>query len=89
MTTSTAFRSKSFARAFTAVAVLGPILLTIVAGTLPEGTRGEFVVTGDILIVGALLAALALRVVYGMGFDKALKKAGTLMSSSPNRSLSA
>ena len=86
MTASTV-QSIFFTRAFTAVAILGPILLVIIAGTLPEGTsvRGDLIVNGHIFIVTALATALVLRVVYGMGFSHARK----LLASSPNRSLTA
>ena len=85
MTTSTPVQSNFFTRAFTAVAILGPILLVIIAGTLPEDTavRGDLIVNGHIFIVAALVSALALRLVYGMGFSHARK----LLLSSPNRLL--
>jgi len=85
MTTSTTFQGDFFTRAITAVAILGPILLAIIAGTLPEGMRGDLIVDGHIFIVAFLVTALALRVVYGMGFARARK----LLASSPKRSLTA
>lgn len=89
MTISNPTKTDLFARAFTAVAVLGPILLTIVAGTQPEGMRGDLIVNGHISIVAALAIALLLRVVYELGFNKAFKNARKLLASSPNRSLTA
>ena len=74
-----------FTRAFTAVAVLAPVLLIIIAGTRPLGTRGGMIVAGDAFIVGGLLAAVALRIVYGMGFSRARK----LLVSGANRSQTA
>jgi len=89
MTTSIPVKSDFFTRAFTAVAMLGPILLVIIAGMLPEGTRGEMIVDGHIFIVAALVTALLLRVAYVMGFNKALANAGRRLASTPNRSLAA
>jgi hypothetical protein len=43
------------------------------------------IVAGDAFIVGGLLAAIALRIVYGMGFSQARK----LLRSGPNRSQTA
>jgi hypothetical protein len=78
MTTSTHDHSDFFIRAAAAVAILGPILLVMIAGTLPEGlTRGQVVVFGDGGIVVALATALVLRAVYGLGFSKAFKLAAT------------
>ena len=61
MTTSTAFQGDFFTRAITAVAILGPILLAIIAGTLPEGMRGDLIVDGHIFIAATLATALLLR----------------------------
>lgn len=77
--------SELLTRALTAVAILGPILLVIVAGTLPQGTRGELIVNGHMLVVAALATGLMLRAAYELGFGHARK----LLASSPNRSLTA
>ena len=89
MSTSIPLKSDFFARALAAVAILGPILLVIIAGTLPEGTRGEMIVDGNIFVVAALVTALLLRVVYVMGFNNALENVRKRLSSTPNRSLTA
>ena len=83
----TYYQSKTdlFTRALTAAAVLAPILLIVIAATRPMGSRGGMIVAGDAFIVGGLLAAIALRIVYGMGFSQARK----LLRSGPNRSQTA
>ena len=85
MTISTPVQNDFLTRALTAVAILGPLLLVIIAGTLPEGMRGDLIVDGHIFIVAFLATALALRVVYGMGFARARK----LLGSRPKPSLTA
>ena len=85
MSTSTRIQRDLFTRAITALAILGPILLVIIAGNLPVGMRGHMIVTGHMFIVAALATALALRGVYTMGFGHARK----LLTSSPHRYLSA
>jgi hypothetical protein len=44
--------------------------MVIVAGMLPEGTRGTMIVTGHMLLMSILALALALvaRAAYGIGF---------------------
>lgn len=74
-----------FTRALTAVAVLAPVLLVIIAGTRSLGSRGGMIVAGEAFIVGGLMAAVALRIVYGMGFSRARK----LLVSGANRSQTA
>ena len=87
MSTSTPVNGDYFTRALAAVAILGPILLVIIAGTLPEGEgmRGDLIVDGHIFIAATLATALLLRVAYGMGFSRARR----LLTASPNRSLTA
>jgi len=91
MTISNPVKASYFTRAFSAIAILGPILLVIIAGTLPEGRsiRGDLIVDGHIFIVAALATALVLRAVYGMGFNNALKNARERLASSANRPLTA
>lgn len=74
-----------FTRALTAAAILAPVLLIVIAATRPLGSRGGMIVAGDAFIVGGLLAAVALRLVYGMGFTRARK----LLVSGANRSQTA
>lgn len=68
-------RGKFFYSALAAVAMLGPILLVLAAGTLPEGVqqRGNLIVHGHEVLLAILAAALVLRAAYTMGFSKALK----------------
>ena len=85
LSTSTPVQSDFFTRAVTAIAFLGPMLLVIIAGSLPQGMRGDLIVNGHMFVAAALATALALRGVYGMGFSHAHK----LLTSSPRRYLSA
>jgi hypothetical protein len=71
MTRSIDIKSDYFARALTAIAVLGPVLLLFVAASQPLGARGEVVVLGDGLIACGLLAVLTLRTAYGLGYSRA------------------
>ncbi len=76
MTTSTHESADLFTRATTAVAILGPILLVMVAGTLPDDlARGHLIVYGEWGIVVALGAAIVLHAMYRLGFSKALTHA--------------
>jgi len=85
MTASTSANNNFFTRAVTAFAILGPMLLVVLAGTLPTGERGELIVVGHLFIVAALAVALALRGAYQTGFGRARK----LMSSTPRRTQTA
>ncbi len=53
-----------FERIFICLAVLSPIVMVIVAGMRPEGTRGAMIVTGHEYLVAILGLAVVLRVVY-------------------------
>ena len=84
MTTSTKNHNDFFYRVLAAVAMVGPILLVIAAGTLPEGLeRGDLIVYGQGVVVAVLATALALRAAYTLGFSKALKST----ASEPNYSV--
>jgi len=86
MTTRTQDYSDRFIRAFATAAILGPMLLVIITGALPEGlARGQLIVAGNGGIVVALAAALVLRTAYGLGFSKAFK----LAAANPNYSVTA
>jgi hypothetical protein len=75
-----------FYRAFAAVAIGAPILLTIADSQLPEGTvRGEFMVYGLGAVLAVLVTALVQRAAYTLGFNKAF----SIVSSEPNRSVTA
>lgn len=65
--------SRCFAPALAALAMLGPILLLVLASSLPIGQRGQFVVDGHIFLVALLATALTLRAVYEIGFERARK----------------
>jgi hypothetical protein len=87
MTTSTDYRTDFFIRAAAALAILGPILLVIIAGTLPDDSaRGQLIVAGHCEIVVALAAILLVRAVYYLGFSTALKR---LAETKPNQSVTA
>lgn len=85
MTVSSPVKSDLFTRALTAVAILGPILLVVFCGTLPQGSRGEWIVDGHVFIVTALATALTLLGVYALGFSHARKR----LALSHNRRLTA
>jgi len=75
-----------FYRALAAVAMIGPILLIIAAGAMPEGSEtGEFVVYGHGVILAVLATAMALRAAYARGFIKAWQ----IAASEPNRAVTA
>jgi hypothetical protein len=48
--------------------------MVIIAGMLPEGTRGAMIVTGHSCLVAILALALAMRVVYQAGFTHAYEQ---------------
>ena len=84
MSTPTQSRGDLFVRAFATLAILGPILLVMIAGVLPEGLgRSQLILFGEGGIVAALAAALVLRAVCGLGFSKAFK----LAAANPNYSV--
>ena len=57
-----------FDRMLVSFAISSPILMVIVAGMLPEGTRGTMIVTGHMLLMSILALALVARAAYGIGF---------------------
>jgi hypothetical protein len=69
MTASPQLENEFFTRTVTAAAVLAPVSLTFIAGAQPLGSRGAMMVMGHGLILGGLLAALTLRMVYARGFS--------------------
>ncbi|MGO9993602.1 MAG: hypothetical protein ACLPTF_13965 [Steroidobacteraceae bacterium] len=86
MTTFTKYHSDFFYRALAGVAIMAPILLVFVAGTLPEGLqRGDLIVYGHGVVLAVLAIAVVLRAVYAWGFSKALK----LAASAPSYSVTA
>lgn len=75
-----------FYRTLAALAIGAPVLLTIAVSQLPEGTeRGEFMVSGLGTVLAVLVTALVLRAAYTLGFNKAF----SIVSSEPNRSVTA
>jgi len=69
-------RADRFVRGIAAVAMLGPMLLVIMAGMLPEGlARGQLIVWGNGGIAIALTLALLLRIAYAIGFSRAFQLA--------------
>ncbi len=75
-----------FYRTLAAVAIGAPMLLTLAASQLPEGTeRGDFMVYGLGAVLAVLVTSLVLRAVYVLGFTKAF----STVSSQPNRSVTA
>jgi hypothetical protein len=86
MTTSSKNLGDFFYRTLAAVAIGAPMLLTLTASQLPEGTeRGEFMVYGLGAVLAVLVTALVLRAAYTVGFSRALR----IVTSEPNRSVTA
>lgn len=73
MTIPVVRKSNFFVGALTALALLGPILLVVLVGTLPLREPRELIVNGHIFLVAVLAGALVLRGVYEMGFERARK----------------
>ena len=74
-----------FYRTLAGVAIGAPMLLVCAASQLPVTQRGEFMVFGLGAVVAVLVSALVLRAAYTRGF----KKAFSIVSSEPNRSVTA
>ncbi len=85
MTSTTPSNSDLFDRIFVSLAILSPILMVIVAGMLPQGTRGAMIVTGHKYLVAILALALAMRLVYQIGFTHAYERLveGQRLSATP------
>ena len=64
MTPPTPRNTYLFERIFVCLAILSPIVMVIVAGTRPLGTRGAMIVTGHMYLAAILGLAVLLRVVY-------------------------
>lgn len=78
MTTFTKTHSDYFYPVLAAVAMIGPMLMVIAAGTMAESPEtGEFLVYGHGIILTIIAAALVLRNAYTWGFRKALKIAAS------------
>jgi threonine/homoserine/homoserine lactone efflux protein len=74
MTTSTKSHGGFFYSALAAIAMIGPMLLVVAAGTMPERPEmGEFVVYGHGIVLAVLAAALVLRVAYVWRYRKAME----------------
>ena len=81
MTRSTISDNDFFHSALAAIAIIGPMLLVVAAGTMPPGPHtGEFIVYGHGVVLVALAAALAMRAAYAWGF----RTASRLVAAKPN-----
>ena len=86
MKSSTKSDNDFFRSALAAVAISGPMLLVIAAGTMPPGRHtGEFIVYGHGVVLLALAAALVVRAAYAWGFRAATR----LVAANPNYSVTA
>ena len=70
MTPPTPRNTYLFERIFVCLAILSPIVMVIVAGMRPEGSRGTMIVTGHKYLVAMLGVAVLLRVVYLWGIAR-------------------
>jgi ABC-type proline/glycine betaine transport system permease subunit len=64
MTPNTPKNAFLFERMVVCLAILSPIVMVIVAGMLPAGSRGTMIVTGHEYLAAILVIAVALRVVH-------------------------
>jgi hypothetical protein len=75
--------SDFYYRAIAALAMIGPMLLVLAAGALPQGLeRGELIVDGYGVLLAVIATAVVLRAAYAVGFSKALKIALTVSNDS-------
>ncbi len=75
-----------FYRTLAGVVIGAPMLLVGAVSQLPEGTeRGELMVYGLGAVGAAIVCALVLRAAYAFGFTRALE----IVTSEPNRSVTA
>jgi hypothetical protein len=70
MTPNTPRNIFSFERMFVCVAILSPIVMVIVAGMRPDGSRGSLIVTGHEYLAAMLGLAVLLRVGYLWAIDR-------------------
>jgi tetrahydromethanopterin S-methyltransferase subunit C len=69
-------KSNFFSSAIVAVAIVAPIGVVIAAGNMPERPEtGQFVVSSLGAVLAIIVAALAVRVVYSLGFSQGQKTA--------------
>jgi hypothetical protein len=87
MTPPTPRNTYLFERIFVCLAILSPIVMVIVAGMRPVGTRGAMIVTGHMYLAAILGLAVILRVVYlraiarrAAAFRDGVKRVGLLGS---------
>ena len=67
-------QSQWFFRALIAFLVAAPMILVLIAGSMPVGAgRGDLIVYGHEVILGAGATALLLEAMYAWGFSKAWK----------------
>jgi hypothetical protein len=86
MSTFTKYHGDFFYRALAAVLMIGPVLLIIAAGTMPDDPRtGKLMVYGHGAILAVVAGAMVLRAVYARGFVDAWK----IAASEPGYSLTA
>ena len=78
MSTFTKYHGDFFYRALAAILMIGPVLLIIAAGAMPDELRtGRLVVYGHGAILAVVAGAMVLRAVYARGFVDAWKIAAS------------
>ncbi len=78
MTTFTKYHGDFFYRTLAAVLMIGPVLLIIAAGTMPDDPKtGELMAYGHGTILAVVAGAMVLRAAYARGFVNAWKIAAS------------
>ena len=86
MTSSTKSDNGFFCSALATIAIIGPMLLVVAAGTMPPSPQtGEFIVYGHGVVLVALAAAVVMRAAYAWGFSTASRH----VAAKPNYSVTA
>jgi hypothetical protein len=95
MTPATPKHTYLFERILVCLAILAPIVMVIVAGMRPEGSRGAMIVTGHEYLIATLGLAVVFRAVYlraiarkAANFRDRVRQVGLLVGQSAERNRS-